>query len=211
VAQIVGRDTSQLDRLGIIRACVETVAENMVDGVTAPLFYAVLFSLFSPLTGIDPLFLATIGAMGYKTVNTMDSMFGYKNKKYLYFGRTAAIIDDIVNWIPARISGVVLIPAAFFLGLDWKNAFIVFRRDRLAHASPNAAHSESAVAGALRIELGGTSVYFGKEMVKPAMGYPHRELESKDIIKTNHLMLMGSFLFLLSMLFCRLLIVQIIQ
>lgn len=212
VGQIVGRDTAELDRPGIIRACVETVAENMVDGVTAPLFYGILFSLFAlftPFAGISPLFLAVFGAMGYKAVNTMDSMFGYKNERYLFFGRTAARLDDLVNWIPARISGLMLVPAAFVLGLDRKNAFTIFKRDRLAHASPNAAHPEAAVAGALGIELGGTSIYFGKEIIKPVIGDNHRMAEDRDILRTNDLMLLGSFLFLLAMLAFRFFILQL--
>jgi adenosylcobinamide-phosphate synthase len=209
VGQIVGRDTSELDRPGIIRACVETVAENMVDGVTAPLFYAVILSLFAPITGVDPLFLAVFGAMGYKAVNTMDSMFGYKNERYLVFGRTAARLDDFINWIPARISGLMLVPAAFFLGFNWKKAFTIFKRDRLAHASPNAAHPEAAVAGALGIGLGGVSIYFGKKMIKPMIGDAERIAEDIDILRTNKLMLMGSFLFLLLMLSFRFFLLQI--
>jgi adenosylcobinamide-phosphate synthase len=211
VGRIVGRDTAELDRKGIIRACVETVAENMVDGVTAPLFYGVLLSLFAPVTGIEPLFLAVFGVMGYKAVNTMDSMFGYKNERYLFFGRTAARLDDLVNWVPARISGLILIPAAFLLGLDWKNAFTIFKRDRLAHASPNAAHSEAAVAGALGIALGGRSIYFGKEMTKPVIGADRRMAEDRDILRTNDLMFMGSFLFLLAMLALRFFLLQILS
>ncbi len=206
VAQIVGRDTSDLTRKGIIRACIETVAENMVDGVTAPLFYAVLLSLLTPVFGVNPLFLAVLGSMGYKAVNTMDSMFGYKNERYIKFGRTAAKVDDFVNWLPARISGLFLIPAAFFLGLDWKNAFMVFRKDRLSHASPNAAHPEAAVAGALGIELGGTSMYFGKEVVKPVIGFDKRKVEDRDILRANNIMLLGSFLFLIALLLFRALI-----
>lgn len=209
VARIVGRDTAALDRKGIIRACVETVAENMVDGVTAPLFYAVVFSFFAPFTAIEPLFLAVFGAMGYKAVNTMDSMFGYKNERYLRFGRVAAKFDDIVNWVPARISGLMLVPAAFLLGLDWKNAFRIFTRDRLAHASPNAGHPEAAAAGALGIALGGTSVYFGKELVKPVIGENRRPIEDLDILRSNNLMLVGSLLFLLPLLFIRIVIVQL--
>jgi len=210
VAKIVGRDTAKLDSQGIIRACVETVAENMVDGVTAPIFYAVICSGFAPLTGLDPLFLAVLGAMGYKAVNTMDSMFGYKNVQYRYFGRIAAGVDDVANWIPARISGLMLVPAAFLLGLNWKNSFIIFKRDRLAHASPNAGHPEAAVAGALGIELGGTSIYFGKEIIKPVMGDSQRPAEDLDILRSNHLMLLGSFLFLIVMLLIRFFIPYII-
>lgn len=209
VAQIVGRDTAALDRCGIIRACIETVAENMVDGVTAPLFYGVLLSLFANPTGIDPLFLALLGAMGYKAVNTMDSMVGYKNDHYISFGRAAAKLDDLVNWFPSRISGLMLVAAAFLLGYDWQNSFRIFQRDRLAHASPNAAHSEAAVAGALGVALGGTSVYFGKEMTKAVIGDEKRMAEDKDILRTNHLMLMGSFLFLVTTLVSRFILLQI--
>ncbi len=203
VAEIVGRDTKSLDRKGIIKACIETVAENMVDGVTAPLFYAILFSTLSPVTGIDPLFLAVTGAMGYKAVNTMDSMFGYKNDRYIAFGRMAAKADDFVNLLPARISGLIVIPAAFVLGLDWKNAFFVYKRDRFAHASPNAAHTEAAVAGALTIQLGGTSIYFGKEIVKPHIGDDSRSVTDKDILLSNHLMLISSLFFVLLLLILR--------
>lgn len=210
VAQIVGRDTAVLDRRGIIRATVETVAENMVDGVTAPLFYAALFSFFAPLAGISPIFLAVLGAFGYKAVNTMDSMFGYKNEQYLFFGRSAALTDDFVNFIPARLSGLILIPAAALCGYDWVNAWKVFTRDRLAHASPNAAHPEAAVAGALKIELGGVSQYFGKRIVKPVIGDDEREVEEDDILRTNRLMLLASFLFLLIILSSRILFLQII-
>jgi len=209
VAQIVGRDTAALDRRGVVRACIETIAENMVDGVTAPLFYAFLFSVFAPLTGIDPLFLALTGAMGYKAVNTMDSMFGYKNDQYLHFGRIAAKFDDFVNLLPARISGLLFVPSAFILGLNWKNTFVVFKRDRLAHASPNAAHPEAAVAGALEVELGGVSTYFGKEIKKPSIGDNIRPINEMDILLANRLMLIASFFFLLLLLVCRICLMQL--
>lgn len=203
VSCIVGRDTAALNRAGIIRACVETVAENMVDGVTAPLFYAIVLSLLAPVTGIDPILLAALGALGYKAVNTMDSMIGYKNDRYFLFGRCAARLDDLVNFLPARISGLLLVPAALFLGLDWQGAFRVFGNDRLAHASPNAGHPEAAVAGALGIQLGGVSDYFGKAVSKPLIGQSNREIVARDILLTNRLMLLGSLLFLLLMLLLR--------
>ncbi len=203
VGYIVGRDTADLDRAGIIRACVETVAENMVDGVTAPLFYAVLFSFFAAVTGGDPIIFAAIGAMCYKSVNTMDSMFGYRNEQYLLFGRSAALLDDVVNFIPARISSIFLIIAAFILFLDWKNAYTVFVKDRLNHASPNAGHPEAAVAGALGVQLGGVSMYFGKAVLKPTIGCSRREIAAKDILQTNTLMLTASFVFLVFMLMVR--------
>lgn len=210
VAQIVGRDTEKLDKKGIIRACIETVAENMVDGVTAPLFYAVFFSFFAIYSGGNPLFSAAIGAMGYKAVNTMDSMFGYKNEKYLHFGKVAAKFDDFVNFIPARISTLMIIPAAFVLGLNWKNAFMICKRDRLAHASPNAAHAEAAFAGALNVELGGVSVYHGKEIKKPSIGDNNCPVKETDILLANRLMLLGSLFFLIMLLTIRIFVIQLL-
>jgi adenosylcobinamide-phosphate synthase len=194
VAMIVGRDTAALDRAGVIRATVETVAENMVDGVAAPLFYAVLGAIIAPFLGMSPVVLAALFAMGYKAVNTMDSMFGYKNEKYLAFGLVAARLDDVVNFIPARLSGLLLVAASFLLGLDGKSALRIFVRDRLCHASPNSGHSEAAVAGALGVQLGGESIYFGQTVVKPTMGEPMRVLAESDILLTNRMMLVGSAL-----------------
>ena len=208
VGRIVGRDTEALDRKAIIRACVETVAENMVDGVTAPLFYGVVCSLLAPLTGINPLFPALLGSMGYKAVNTMDSMFGYKNDTYVLFGRVAARLDDFVNFLPARLTGLLIVPVSFVLGFDWRNAIIVFKKDRLSHASPNAGHPEAAVAGALGVQLCGTSIYFGKEIVKPVIGKAIREIKDNDIILTNRLMLSVSFFFVFVLLLSRLAILQ---
>jgi adenosylcobinamide-phosphate synthase len=211
VAKIVGRDTAILGRKGIIRACVETVAENMVDGVTAPLFYAICLTLFAPLTGIDPLFLATFGAIVYKAVNTMDSMFGYKNERYLAFGKSAARLDDLINFLPARLSALILVPAAFFLGMDYRGAWRVLKRDRLSHASPNAGHPEAAFAGALGVQLGGESSYFGKKMVKPVIGDGKREVRENDILLSNTLMLVGSMLFLIIMLVFRMTLLSVIH
>ncbi|MEK6202092.1 MAG: adenosylcobinamide-phosphate synthase CbiB [Desulfobulbaceae bacterium] len=203
VSMIVGRDTASLDRAGVIRASVETVAENMVDGVAAPLFYAVLGAMVAPLFELSPVHLAAIFAMGYKAVNTMDSMFGYKNEQYLDFGWAAARLDDLANFIPARLSGLLLVLASFLLGLDGKNALRIFVRDRLNHASPNSGHSEAAVAGALGVQLGGESIYFGHPVVKPTMGEQTRELVDGDIVLTNRLMLVGSALFLIVLLLLR--------
>lgn len=210
VARIVGRDTEALNRKGIVRACVETVAENMVDGVTAPLFYALLASLVAPITGVHPIFPALFGSMAYKAVNTMDSMFGYKNEIYVEFGRVAAKLDDFVNFIPARLTGLLIIPVAFILGLDWRNAIVVFKKDRLTHASPNAAHPEAAVAGALGVQLGGTSIYFGEEVVKPVIGDGMREIKENDILLTNRIMISGSFLFVIILLVMRRFILQLL-
>ena len=203
VGMIVGRDTAALDRAGVIRACVETVAENMVDGVAAPLFYGVLGAIGAPYLAMNPVVLAAFCAMGYKAVNTMDSMFGYKNERYLAFGWAAARLDDAVNFIPARLSGLLLVVASFLLGLDGKNSLRIFLRDRLCHASPNSGHSEAAVAGALRVQLGGASVYFGQTVAKPTMGDRSRELVATDILVTNRLMLVGSALVLMFLLLLR--------
>ncbi len=211
VAMIVGRDTAVLDRKGIIRATIETVAENMVDGITAPLFYGILFTLLAPLTGISPIYLAVYGSIGYKAVNTMDSMIAYKNKRYLIFGKWAAVLDDSINFLPARISALLLIPAAALCGKDWRLAATVLKKDRLAHASPNAAHTEAAVAGALGLELGGTSCYFGKSVTKPVIGKDKNPIRDEDILDSNKLIVVASSLFIIFMLCIRLLALQIIQ
>jgi adenosylcobinamide-phosphate synthase len=203
VGMIVGRDTAALDRAGVVRACVETVAENMVDGVAAPLFYGIVGAICAPFLTMSPVVVAAYCAMGYKAVNTMDSMFGYKNERYLDFGRAAAKLDDVVNFIPARLSGLLLVAASFLLGLDGQGSLRIFLRDRLCHASPNSGHSEAAVAGALGVQLGGTSIYFGQAVAKPTMGEPTRELADSDILITNRLMLAGSALVLMFLLLLR--------
>ena len=174
VGWIVGRDTSTLDENGIIRATVETIAENTSDGVISPLIFMLLGG----------------GVLGvfYKAINTMDSMVGYKNDRYLYFGRAAAKLDDIVNFIPARICGLLMVPAAFFANLDARNALRMFFRDRKNHTSPNSAQTESAAAGALGVQLGGNNMYFGKLVHKPTIGDPSRPLEPEDILSTIRLM-----------------------
>ncbi len=196
IAQIVGRDTRQLTEPGITVACVETVAENMVDGVTAPLFFAMLASFAAPLADLPPMHCSVIGAFLYKAVNTMDSMVGYKNEKYLLFGRAAAKLDDAVNFLPARISGLCVIIAAFFLKLDYREAARIFYRDRLRHASPNSGHTEAATAGALGLRLGGPSSYFGRIVDKPFIGDGLRDPVPGDIAKANRLMAAGSFIFM---------------
>lgn len=195
VSRIVGRDTQSLSESEVSRACVETVAENMVDGITAPFFFALFFSLFSPCLGISAIGCSTVGAFIYKAINTMDSMIGYKNDTYLDFGKFAARLDDYVNFIPARISGVMLIFAAFILKLDYRGAAKIFFRDRLNHASPNAGHTEAAVAGAFGICLGGPLVYFGTRVDKPCLGDNRRQIRPDDIKKANKLVLVGSALF----------------
>ncbi len=195
VGRIVGRDTQTLSESEISKACVETVAENMVDGITAPFFFAVFFSLFSPYLGMTAIGWSTVGAFVYKGVNTMDSMIGYKNDKYIYFGRMAARVDDFVNFIPARISSLLLIFAAFILKLDYRGAAKIFFRDRLNHSSPNAGHTEAAVAGALGIRLGGPLPYSGTIVDKPFIGDDNHEIEADDIKTSNKLILLGAFLF----------------
>jgi adenosylcobinamide-phosphate synthase len=195
VARIVGRDTAHLDRQGICRACVETVAENLVDGITSPIFFAVLASLLPAGDWLAPVSLAVLGAYGYKAINTMDSMYGYKNVRYLNFGRRAALVDDGANFLPARLSGLLLVVAAWLLRLNGAGAMNMFFRDRLKHASPNGGHPEAAVAGSLDIQLGGDSSYFGEIVSKPTLGEPIRPLKPEDIVATNHLMFVTTGLF----------------
>ena len=182
VSMIVGRDTSVLDAVGVTRAAVETIAENTSDGVIAPMLYT---AIGGPVLGFV-----------YKAVNTMDSMLGYKNDKYMYFGRFAARLDDVVNFIPARISAYLMIAAAFIGGrqFDGKNAYRIFKRDRFNHASPNSAQTESVCAGALRVQLAGDAVYFGKLVKKKYIGDGLREIEYEDIKRANRLMYITAFL-----------------
>ena len=176
VSMIVGRDTEYLTEEGVAKAAIETVAENTSDGVIAPMLYT---ALGGPVLG----FL-------YKAVNTMDSMVGYKNEKYLHFGRAAAKLDDVVNFLPARISALLMIGAAFISGKRYsgKQAWRIWRRDNRKHASPNSAQTESVCAGALGIRLAGDASYFGKVVKKPYIGDPTRAVEPEDIRRTNRLM-----------------------
>ncbi len=195
VGRIVGRDTQALSRPEVSKACVETVAENMVDGITAPFFFAILLSFCSPYVAMTPIGCSAIGALLYKGVNTMDSMIGYKNEKYLKFGMVAARLNDIVNFLPARMSGFLLIIAALILKLDYRSAARIYFRDRLCHSSPNAGHTEATVAGALGIRLGGPSIYFGKLVEKPFLGDNIRDIVDLDIKRCNHLVVVGAILF----------------
>lgn len=176
VSMIVGRDTEILDETGVAKAAIETVAENTSDGVIAPMLY---LALGGPILGFF-----------YKAVNTMDSMVGYKNDRYLYFGRAAAKLDDFVNYIPARISAYLMIFAAFCGGksFDWKRAYRIYKRDNRNHASPNSAQTESVCAGALGIQLAGDASYFGKIVRKPWIGDASRNVECEDIKRANDLM-----------------------
>lgn len=206
LAKIVGRDTQHLDANQIIKATVETVAENLVDGVTAPAFWAIVFSLLPSWFGLTSFSMAAVGAYLYKAVNTLDSMFGYKNERYIDFGKTSAKLDDLMNFIPARITGILIVPSAMILGLDWRNAWRIFRRDRLAHASPNSAHSEASFAGALGIQLGGPSSYFGKLLEKPTLGDPLHHPTAADISTSNTLLITSTLCCITFFLLLRLLI-----
>lgn len=179
VSMIVGRDTQNLDQKGVAKAAIETVAENFSDGVIAPMFYMFIGG---------PVLMYI-----YKGINTMDSMMGYKNDKYIYFGRCAAKLDDAANFIPSRLAALLLIAAAYIGGFNGKGAVKIFKRDRFNHASPNSAQTESAAAGALDIQLAGNAYYFGKLYEKPTMGDPVKEPEAEDIKRVNKLMYIGSF------------------
>lgn len=174
VSMIVGRDTKRLTEEGVAKAAVETIAENTTDGVAAPLFY-----------------MAAGGAVlgfGYKAVNTMDSMIGYKNEKYEYFGTAAARLDDVLNYIPARLTAWIMIAASFLAGMDGKNAVRIYLRDKRKHKSPNAAQTEAVMAGALDVELAGNAWYFGKLYEKPAIGEPLRRILPEDIRRAHKLL-----------------------
>ena len=189
VSMIVGRDTQNLNKEGVTKATVETVAENTSDGIIAPIFY---MAVGGPVL----MYL-------YKGINTMDSMVAYKNDKYLYFGRCSAKLDDVANFFPARISGWLMVAAAFVCGMDGKNAAKIYRRDRRNHASPNSAQTEAAMAGALDVQLAGNACYFGKLYEKPTIGDPIRAVEPEDIRRSNRLMYGTAFLGILICLIIR--------
>lgn len=180
VSMIVGRDTQRLDETGIIKAAVETVAENTSDGVIAPLLFMGIFG--------------ALGGFFYKAINTMDSMIGYKNDRYRYFGTAAAKLDDVVNFLPARVSAFMMILSAFLCGMDGKGAFLIFKRDRYCHASPNSAQTEAVMAGALGVQLAGDAWYFGIKHEKPTIGDAKRSVELADIGRSNRLMYLTTIL-----------------
>lgn len=185
VSMIVGRDTAVLDEAGITRAAVETVAENTSDGVIAPLLWLLLFG--------------PLGGFFYKAVNTMDSMVGYRNERFLYYGRAAAHLDDLVNYIPARLTAILIVFAAWILpGMDGRQAWRIWRRDRRCHKSPNSAQGESACAGALGLQLAGDAWYFGELHHKPAIGDSQRPIVPEDIARVNRLMYTASITALLA-------------
>lgn len=181
VSMIVGRDTDCLDMEGVTKACVETIAENTSDGVIAPLLYT---CIGGPVLGFM-----------YKAINTMDSMLGYHNDRYEYFGKFAAKADDVVNFIPSRLSAYIMLVASIFNSeYDTAAGYRIFKRDRFNHKSPNSAQTESLVAGLLNIRLAGDASYFGKIVKKPYIGDANREIETEDIRRTNRLMYMTAIL-----------------
>ena len=185
VSMIVGRDTMELTQEGVAKAAVETVAENTSDGIIAPMIYT---AIGGPVLGYV-----------YKSINTMDSMVGYKNDRYMNFGRAAAKLDDIVNYIPARVSAVIMISAAGILSVfskkyDAKRAARIFKRDRYNHASPNSAQTEAVCAGALGLRLAGDASYFGKVVKKPYIGDEIRKIEKEDIVRANKLLYVSAFI-----------------
>lgn len=183
VSQIVGRDTGRLDASGVTRATVETVAENAGDGVIAPMLFMIVGGgLFGVL---------------YKAINTMDSMVGYKNQRYIYFGRAAAGLDDAANFVPARIAGLLTVFSSFFVKLDGRNAWRIFWRDRYNHSSPNSGQLEAAYAGALHVQLGGDAFYFGELVHKPTLGDNHRLIAPVDICRATRLLYCTSLICLL--------------
>lgn len=180
VARIVGRDTQRLTAEGVTRAAVETVAENFSDGVAAPMIWMLL--------GGAPL------ALGYKAINTMDSMVGYRNDRYLYFGRAAARLDDAANYLPARLAALLLLAVTPLTGGNLSDAWRIWRRDRRNHASPNSAQCEAVLAGALGVQLAGPAYYFGKRYEKPTIGDPKRPIRAEDILRANRMLYAGGVL-----------------
>lgn len=195
LSYIVGRDTDSLDKEGIIRAVIETIAENMSDGVIAPLLFAGIFG--------------ASGAMVYKAVNTMDSMFGYKNDRYMEFGYFPAKLDDVFNYVPARITGVLIIISSLLLGDNYRNSFKVYKRDRYNHTSPNSAHPEAAMAGALDIQLGGANYYFGKLVEKPVIGDKIKEIELYHVKKTARILYLSEIIGFIIIIFIKFIIYRI--
>ena len=183
LSYLVSRDTGTMDEKMIIRSTMETISENTVDGIVAPMLYMFLGGL--PLS------------MTYKAINTFDSMVGYKNEKYMDFGKFSAKLDDVANFIPARITGILIVIASMILGYDYKNSLKIFIRDRKNHSSPNSGHAEAGVAGALGVQFGGRVSYFGKEVDKPVIGDKIKDFELEDIKKNIKIMYIASFLSLI--------------
>lgn len=180
VSMIVGRDTKNLSVEGVTKAAVETVAENTSDGIIAPLVFMMIGG--------------AAGGFFYKSINTMDSMVGYKNDRYRYFGTAAAKLDDVVNFIPSRLAAWLMILGSFLLNMDGRQAKKIYLRDRLNHSSPNSAQTESVMAGALQVQLAGNAWYFGKLHKKPTIGDPIRAVKPEDIVSANRLLYMTAVL-----------------
>ena len=180
LSYLVSRDTGTMDEKMIIRSTMETISENTVDGIVAPMLYMFLGGLPLSIT--------------YKAINTFDSMVGYKNEKYIDFGKFSAKLDDVANFIPARITGILIVIASMILGYDYKNSLKIFIRDRKNHSSPNSGHAEAGVAGALGVQFGGRVSYFGKEVDKPVIGDKIKNFELEDIKKNIKIMYAASFL-----------------
>lgn len=190
LSYLVSRDTGSMDVTQIVRSVLETISENTVDGVIAPMFFAFVGSFFS-VGGVS---LALPFAMGYKAINTLDSMVGYKNEKYIDFGMVSAKVDDVANFIPARIAGGFIIPiGAFLLRMDYKSAWRIFFRDRLNHSSPNSGHSEASFAGALGVQFGGRTSYFGKWHEKPTIGDKLKHFGIPDVKRGIRLLYVSSW------------------
>lgn len=190
LSYLVSRDTGNMDVRQITRSVLETISENSVDGVIAPMFFAFVGSFFH-IGGVS---LALPFAMGYKAINTLDSMVGYKNDKYIDFGMVSAKTDDVANFIPARIAGGLIIPvAAMLLKMNYKGAWRVFFRDRLNHSSPNSGNSEAAFAGALGVQFGGRTSYFGKVYDKPTIGDRLKCFDLRDINRAIKLLYVTSW------------------
>jgi adenosylcobinamide-phosphate synthase len=189
LALVVGRDTAALSRKEVVKAAVETVAENTADGIVAPLFY---LALGGPALG-----------MAYKAVNTLDSMVGYKNQRYRAMGWASARCDDAANYLPARLTGLLLVAAAFITRRDWRGAYAIMRRDARKHLSPNSGYPESAMAGALGVQLGGPSLYNGVVRNAARLGEENRPLTGSSIKEAVSMMYYASMLMLLLCLLCR--------
>lgn len=190
LSMIVGRETKSLNEEKIVAAAVETVAENTSDGIIAPLFYILI--------------LGPVGGMIYKFVNTMDSTIGYRNEKYEYIGKAAAIFDDVVNFLPARITGFLFVISAYILGYDYKKSYEIMMRDSERHESPNAGYPETAMAGMLNVRLGGPSEYQGKIECKAYLGDNNRRLERDDITRANRVAILSEIIFVIFMIIIKL-------
>ncbi len=194
VQMLIGRDARTLDKHGVARATVESLAENFVDGFLSPLFWYAMGSIFGNIIGISPLYMGIALILFFKVTNTLDSMVGYKSEQYLLFGRASAKLDDILNYLPARLGIPLISAAAAFTRLNFKEAWRIGWRDRLRHSSPNAGHAEAAVAGALNLKLNGPGIYPHGRVEKPWLGDGTELAEPKHIKQASYLVLTTAFL-----------------